>query len=375
LALVAVRRATAVTLLICLASAGCLLFTDDINEAPRVTAILLMGNPPVATPTLSRRIEHRLTAHTSDDQDRPESLALHWSKARGRCSEGGMPGAAKVGHEYLLSEDADGSVCVRVVAIDHQGARSDERTQDFDIKNGAPTAVLTRRAAMSPRGKVRLYALVELSGEASSDPDKDDLKFTFEVTLPGGAKMKPGPCTSRPAKARACFPAETPGQYEARLEVEDGGEPVPATPLSFEVEEDGPPCLLSSDPLPLQPLVLVARGARRTFEVRQVDDDGSPYPSISGRYGETIFVWSKGTDGDGPLTRVAGQAPTLDVSEALFDNARPGDRFRIRVEVRDPPIDQRMQQRLLGPPCDEKQDLCEVAGCLRWVTWKVQFYP
>ena len=371
----AVRRATAITWLIALASAGCLLFTDDINEVPRVTAILVRGNPAVATPTLSRRIEHQLTAQASDDQDRPEALVLRWTKAPGKCADGKTPGAPQDGPEFSLSEETDGFVCVRVVAIDHQGARSDERGQDFQIQNGRPTAVLTRRAAMSPRGKVRLYAQVELSGEESADPDKDDLKFTFEVTLPGGAKMKPGPCTSRPGKARVCFSAETPGQYEARLEVEDGSGPVPATPLSFEVEEDGPPCLLSSDPLPLQPLVLVARGARRTFEVRQVDDDGSPYPSISGRYGETIFVWSKGSDGDGPLTRVAGQAPTLDVSEALFDNARPGDRFRIRVEVRDPPIDQRMQQRLLGPPCDEKQDLCEVAGCLRWVTWKVQFYP
>jgi hypothetical protein len=372
-ALVALARATAAALLLVFPCGGCLLFTDEINEAPQVTAIL-PEMIPLFRPAIPGPVAE-LTAIVKDDRDPPDTLIREWTLSPGDCRMAAAPGGVSRDHKYQLKLLPQRVQCVRVVAIDSRGARSQEYFRELNVANRDPMPSLERRApTWQDNGKVKLHSRVELTAERSRDEDQDPLTFKFEATMPDGTKVEPGPCPS-PSDERRCLSAASVGRYEATVTVSDGQRPVKAEPLVFEVDEDRPPCLELADPLPLQPLVLVPRGTRRTFEVRQVTDDGAPYPPEAGRDGETIFVWSKGAEGGGSLLRIAGNAPTLDVGEALFDNPRPGDQFRIRVEVRDRLVEERMQQRLLGPPCPEKQELCVVGTCRRWVTWKVQFFP
>lgn len=366
----ALARATVAASVLTSICGGCLLFTDEINEAPRVTGLSHKGGK-----LLRADAPKILKADVTDDRDPFERLVLTWRLSPTRCAERRLPPAAGWdGFEYRLELPQQREFCVSVVAKDTWGAASVEHAVDFTMDNRAPKAKLEQRAPAWKNGRVKLYATVELDGHGSADEDDDELVYRFSVTLPDGSKIDPGPCAQRPGKERRCFPVEVPGRYAAQLVVEDSAieASLPAD-LTFEVEEDRPPSLELSDPLPLQPLVVLTPGTRRPFQALQVTDDGSPYPSEGGRHGETIFVWYKGGQGDGPLMRLAAGGPVLEVSEALFDNPRPGDQFRIRLEVRDRLVDQAMQQRLLGPPCPEKQDLCEIGESRRWVTWKVQF--
>jgi hypothetical protein len=349
------------------ACGGCVLFTDDINEPPRVLDIEPAGGRVFRGP-------QQFTARVADDQDDPSAITLEWASMAGDCppADTALAGVdSMTGPTYQLTLRAMGKVCVRVVAIDHNGARA-ALQKAFAVGNREPEAKLIRTARAWPSGKVRLYAMVQLSDE-SVDPDGDTLTRTFSLTRPDGTAAAPAECA--PAQpTRRCFAADKPGHYEAGIAVSDGQAPLKTFTLPIDVDDDHPACLLKSDPAPFQPVVMVPHGGKRAFEVLEVDDDGEPYPALPARGAETVFVWSKGAGGEVPA-RIGATGPVLTVTEGLFENPRPGDQFRIRLEVRDRLTEERLQQRLIRPPCAEETDVCEVDGCLRWTTWKVQFFP
>jgi hypothetical protein len=59
----------------------------------------------------------------------------------------------------------------------------------------------------------------------------------------------------------------------------------------------------------------------------------------------------------------------FEVSAALFEDARPGSSYRVRVEVRDPLHESGNDLRGCGEAA-----ICMVPDkCVRWVTWSVRF--
>jgi hypothetical protein len=361
--------ATRLGLLLALTSAGCLLYTDPINEPPRVR-ILPPAHPP------SRSLLTVLSADVEDDEDPTADLQarLLWTMTPGPCDRPAGPPTMKTGDKFSLMTTDLGDLCVRVVATDSRGATAESAPLPLTIANHRPTPALQAVAPRSSSGKVRLYARVELSAAGSKDDDGDPLRYDgWSAEGPDGRDQPLAPCDALPMDpSRRCFSAQMPGRYLARVTVADGLES-PATSMSFEVDQDQPPCLLRTDPQPLQPLVLVPRGGKRTFEVLAADDDGEPFGTTPPTLGPPVFVWSRADDGK-PMVRLARNAPRLDVSEGLFDDVRPGDQLRVRVEVRDRLREEQLQLREIPPPCPETQDVCEVDHCLRWVTWKVQFF-
>jgi hypothetical protein len=363
--------ATGLFSLIALSSAGCLLYTDPINEPPRVKIAA-----PDRAP--SRSAPARLSAEVEDDDTPADQLrrGLVWSQVSWPCDRPPAPATVQTGESFEVVARDVGRLCVTVTATDSRGATGSD-TVMLDVMNHAPVAVLRANAPRWPSGKVRLYARVELSAAESHDQDSDPLGYTFTATGPDGKDLPLMGCDGPPADdARRCFSASAPGHYQAALVARDGlADSEPAAAVAIDVDEDHPPCLLRSDPLPLQPLVLVPRGGKRTFEVLAVDDDGEPLGTGPAPLGPPVFVWSKADDGK-PMVRLGGSnAPRMDVSEGLFDVVRPGDQPRVRVEVRDRIRDEQLQQRLVLPPCPEDTAVCMVDGCLRWTTWKVQFFP
>jgi hypothetical protein len=353
---------------------GCLLYTDPVNEAPTVKIV-----PPARQPTRSGTT--LLSAVVQDDEDPPDQISagLVWTQTPGPC---GMPAGdpmTRVGRDFTVMPQL-GEFCVRVVAQDSRGATRDD-TLGMTISNNPPAPDLQATAARSPSGKVRLYAKVELTAAGSTDPDEDPLTFPkWSVT---GPDLQPVPLVACEAAivmtaktdARRCFTAGQPGRYRAEVTADDGIASVASKPVQLEVDVDLPPCLKTTDPLVLQPLVLVPSGGKRTFEVLSVDDDGEPFPTPASALGPPIFVWSRADDGKAMVRLGGNNAPSLPVSEGLFDVVRPGDQLRVRVEVRDRLREEQLQQRLAQPPCPEEMDVCQVDGCLRWTTWKVQFFP
>jgi hypothetical protein len=360
--------ATRLGLLLALSSAGCLLYTDPVNEAPRVRIL-----PPDHKPTRSGITV--LNADVEDDEDAAADLLgrLVWTMTPGPCDHPAGPPLRETGDRFTLMSGDLGDLCVRVVATDSRGAATESAPLALTIENHDPVAALQAVAARSSSGKVRLYAQVELSAAGSSDEDGDMLRYDgWTAHGPDGHDQPLGPCQAAPADpSRRCFPAQMPGRYQAGVMVDDGLRSKPAS-TSFEVDEDQPPCLLRTDPVPLQPLVLVPRGGKRIFEVLAADDDGEPFGTTPPALGPPVFVWSRADDGK-PMVRLGRNAPRLDVSEGLFDDVRPGDKLRVRVEVRDRLREEQLQLRQIPPPCAETDDVCKVGECLRWVTWKVQF--
>jgi hypothetical protein len=116
-------------------------------------------------------------------------------------------------------------------------------------------------------------------------------------------------------------------------------------------------------------VVLAVTDPPRRFEVRQVADDGNPFPP--GPLGGPTFVWYTARE-TGPWTRALGyDRPTFDVSAASFEDARPGSVYRVRVEARDPAHDDPAALRPLEACADLR--VCEQPPrCVRWVGWKVQ---
>src|SRR5439155_12502392 len=161
-----------------------------------------------------------------------------------------------------------GDLCVRVVATDSLGARSEEATLALTVSNNAPTADLRALAPRSPSGKMRLYARVELSAAGSRDPDGDRLTYSWVATRPDGQSLALAPCDAAiPDEARRCFSASVPGHYQASVTANDGLRDSAPQTVGLDVDEDLPPCLIKSDPQTLQPVALVPAGGKRTFEV------------------------------------------------------------------------------------------------------------
>lgn len=80
-------------------------------------------------------------------------------------------------------------------------------------ENGAPTAILSASATDVEAGQT-----VELDGTGSSDPDGDDLSYSWSFTAPDGSTTT----LSDASVADPVFVADIEGDYVVTLTVSDG---------------------------------------------------------------------------------------------------------------------------------------------------------
>jgi hypothetical protein len=370
---------------------GCLLYTDEINEAPSLT---------IQAPTFEpfRGADTTVTAQVSDDRDGLEALQVSWVKSEGPCPAdpdaappapdlAAMPGRGLL--QFILKIQSFGPVCLFARATDTQGASGPWRHKQFQGKNRAPRAAFEITPRPRADGSIPLYSRVVVSPAKSVDDDGDPLTHHWQITTPDGpldqASSRCAP--DAPAGAR-CFVPHTPGQVTIQLVVQEALPPGLAVASSapemtaLMVDDDRPPCLEQSDPEIYQKLVLIETGRKAIFSVSSVRDDGEPYPG-PGEKGQTIFVWSVSKPGgklEDPLEYLTVNRPSIEVSDVLFGNPRPGDQFRLRVEVRDAEVQTKLGLGRASPICLESQDVCkdrsrDGAECVRWTTWTVQFHP
>jgi hypothetical protein len=346
------------------AAPGCLLFLDPINSPPQVQIVL------PSTP-IHMNADVTFQAKASDPDDTAEPLTFAWDASTGRCADAGRgPLATRSQNEAVtVRPPSFDPFCVRVTVRDHQGAAASHQVE-ARASNRRPVAKLEVVDPKPTPPVIPLYTRVAVSGEGSQDEDGAKPALTYKI-VQDSAEVPHEPCEIGAMRA-ICFQAKKSGAYAATVVASDGELEASAT-LTLSVAEDQPPCIVDTDPRVTVPTVVLASdGPPRIFEVKAVRDDGHPFPA--GPLGRTKFQWFLGRGERGPLARhIEHDRPELEVGPRLFDDVRPGDSVRVRVEVHDPLSETGPRLAALASRCGEQPLCAEPAECVRWVTWKVDF--
>lgn len=313
-----------------------------------------------------------LSATVSDPDDPVTQVELSWAFVGKRCDDATAADWSATretsGSRFVIEPPArvHAPLCVRARARDPHGAEAVD-SADFAVTNREPSALLIVDGLVEgvPLPRFRQVRLIA----AGTDADMDDLTYQFSAKR-GDVAVPLADCGTAAAPGH-CFVADLPGPYEAQVQVSDGRRAVASPPVRFTVAEDQPPCIAVSDPELHTAVAIPAAGVRR-FEVRQVKDDGHPFPA--GPHGAATFYWYVHSAGRG-WARLADQhRPYLDVSPALFfDEVRPGETVKIRVEVRDPERESRDSLAALAAACVDKPTCEQPTGCVRAASWSVEF--
>lgn len=375
--------------------AGCLLFADPINKAPTVTV-----STPASPVYRGQTVE--FTATVKDDRDPTSDLKVRWhvfSSSQASCLwispidwPGGISADAPDKAFSWKFDGVDQVNCVCAQVTDGKGAQGYGCSQPIRAATPVPVAVIEDASGLLSGQSRRLCSQIQLSAESSRFPDGDPVQYTWSLRYAGdsaaGRSVTLGPCSGDKTAVHQCFYAAVPGTYTVSLSIDDlldKNHPASGSAPDFviPVAEDTPACIRRTDPDGLSQRILIDQS--RTFKAVSVDDDCEPFPSVSGSTGPVQFVWSvlDGTGG-GPATwvRQTESTDSLVVSQARFPNARPGDPVKIRLEVRDTPV-QRLYQSGGKVCADDQIDTCcgpqgctgTASDCVRWTTWTVQFQP
>jgi hypothetical protein len=350
-------------LLLAGATPACLLYTDPINSAPTVTLVA----PAVVHPF--ERDVYRAQASDPDG----DSVTLQWEMAPGKCPISAADWAMQprtTGDTFEVQPPNHDPFCVGVMAVDGQGATSKPQFSDGTPSNRPPAPTLTSDPPLA--SSFPLYTSFRITAGPPRDEDGDDLTFTWKALDPQGKDLgnRLTACDAAHPEVR-CFTADQPGSYTLSVEASDALAQAKSMALTLPVLEDAAPCIEATDPVQEAPVVVLAATDLRNFEVRRVRDDGHPFPP--GPHGGTTFQWFTALDRPGVLpswTRHLGfDSPVFKVGATLFDDARPGSTYLVRVEVRDPQHDSGSDLRGCG-----EMAVCMVPDrCVRWVTWSVRF--
>jgi hypothetical protein len=361
--------------LVLLASAApaCLLYTDPINSRPQVT---IVGPTSVVHP--HDRVT--FTAMASDPDG--EQPTLTWAaigkpcEPRPTAADWAQAGQTGSDSSFTMTVAGHDPFCVRVVAEDGHGARTEGELYPVVPKNRAPVMTLGADPAAA---SYDLYSTVRLVAGPPEDLDGDAIDFQWKGSDPAGGDLgaRLSACDPMHLATVRCLTMDMPGSYQITVDGTDGRADGDASskPLALSVLEDAAPCIEATDPSADTGVVVMAvTDLPRRFEVRRVRDDGQPFPP--GPHGGTTFVWFTAREGTPtPMWRseIGYDRSTFDVSAARFDDARPGSTYRVRVEVRDPLHESMSELHKLEVACEDRA-ICELpAGCSRWVTWSVRF--
>jgi hypothetical protein len=337
------------------ATPACLLYTDPINSAPRVSLV------PLTMP-VHRHQMVQVEAQASDPDG--DAVTLSWSVARKPCVDAVGTDWKDVAAEpprfqrLALMVSDHGALCVRVIGQDSHGARTASEPLEIVPANREPAVTV---AVAGGTGPVPLFSTVRVEAGPGQDEDGDPLTFTWKARDPAGAPLVLVDCEAADKQRVRCFVAERPGDHQVTVEVSDGvaGSKPVATSLDIKALPDQPPCIESSDPSADTGVVVQAvTDPPRRFEVRRVKDDGHPFPA--GARGGATFQWFTAREGSPTWTRELGyDRSTFDVSASRFDDARPGSVYRVRVEARDPERELAAAQRELELACEDRA-ICQL---------------
>jgi hypothetical protein len=343
-------------LLLVSAPPACLLYTDRINRPPRV-AIKVPEHLFPGVPT-------RFQAESSDPDG--DDVSLFWMRVDGACPDdwkGVSP--AGMGDEYTMVPGQT-PFCLRLVARDSDGAESAAQFPGNPMNR--PPEIAITLGDPAPAESYPLYTSFRVSA-SSKDPDGDTLTVSWQVRDGAGKDIEHAPCPA--ATADVCFTCDRPGTVAVTATAKDGGGAVGNASLTLNVAEDQPPCIEAADPaVDTMGVVLAVTDPPRRFEVRQVRDDGNPFPP--GEHGRTTFRWYTATEKGPWAYEIAYDLPTFDVSAARFEDPRPGGVYRVRVEVRDAAHDSPPTMRDLEACADDRRVCEQPPHCVRRVWWKVQ---
>ena len=392
--------------------AGCILFTDPINEAPVVTI-----DPP-SDPVVSGGPSVAIVGRATDDQDSEGSLSLDWAEFDNPknlvCSSItaadwiGTPTLQRGnGASYSFEPKSPDTVCVCARATDHYGASS-FKCVALTPSNPPPAASIMDASIPSfSSGTPRpLCSQVHLSAAGSTIPPGDTPTFSWSGHDLSGNSLPPIDCTGVTTNKdqHFCFSASAPGTYTVTLSIHDtytsNGSQRTSDSAQAQfvviVAPDAPACLQQTEPDIFARTILLSRSSdlgssyqSRTFVVDSVDDDCQPYPRTNASQTPAQFMWSilDGTSVSPQWVYQTTSANSFVISQSMFPNARPGDTVKLRVEVRDTPTQKIYQQnpKYQSQLCPGDPDTCCSGGtgagvcgstaCVRWTTWTVQFQP
>jgi hypothetical protein len=387
--------------------AGCILFTDPINEAPVVTIDQPSG-PVVSGSSVE------IVGRATDDQDSEGSLSLDWAEFYNpknlvcssitRADWIGVPTIPRGnGASYEFKPASPNTVCVCARATDHNGASS-FKCLAITPSNPPPVATIVDASIPSfGSGQSRpLCSQIHLSAK-STIPPGDKPTFTWSMDYEGNdSSGKLAECTGVTADKdqHRCFSASAPGTYTVTLSIQDAytsnGNPRTSDKVLAQfvvsVAPDAPACLQRTEPDIFARTILLSRSSdlgssyqSRTFVVDSVDDDCQPFPRTSTSQTPAQLVWSilDGTSASPKWVYPVTSSNSFVISQSMFPNARPGDTVKLRVEVQDTPTQYNYGHipNYQIPLCAGDLDTCCKGGtcgssaCVRWTTWTVQFQP
>jgi hypothetical protein len=392
---------------------GCLLFTDPINEAPKVKI-----QRPSGEVVRGQSADFRV-AELSDDRTPPSRLRLEWHEFEAQAEGcGAITAEAWRGlSPRLLDRDAPYTfwsrelevVCVCVRATDLDGAAAHDCARIVPV-NPPPEAAIKDVTGVASGALRPLCSNVRLSADGSRYQDGDTLAahWTLEYagSDPKGSTLRLSECAGAPgaedsalspSELQRCFAAKAPGVYTVRLTLAatppgaGAASTLTSPPAVYvvKVDVDQPPYLERTEPdVHARWIVLSDTSApeqtyyRRDFTVLSAADDCEPFPAPADAPTKGAqFVWSVLDPTRSPAwVYQTTTGNTFTVSQASYPNARPDDVIKVRVEVRDAAV-----ERLYGSgisPCAESVDVCCHGGActgvndrVRWTTWTVQFLP
>jgi hypothetical protein len=353
--------------LVCVATEGCILFTDPINSKPMVS----IDQP---TETIFRGGTVMITASVSDPDGDP--VRLEWSTSQDACKPTLLlsdrpptiyqspPGDPTF---KLLFMPGDAStVCVWVLATDPHGATAfDAKTVSSEDLPPAAMITVLEPTTTAPSGLYELYSTFHLSAARSSDPDGDAIMSpTWQlVGMPSAAMPHLARCPSAtPTDFLECLDVGgTAGKYEIELTVSDGMM-VGSTTTILMVDDDHPACVSKTDPSQAASPLILDPSESKTLTVTEILDDGSPLPTpVEGTHTPPTFAWTVSRNGAAP-TPIAGYEG-VNALTLPADTYATSDEVVVEVTISDG------VSTHLQPACDPG---CP-AGCPQSARWTVDY--
>ena len=183
--------------------------------------------------------------------------------------------------------------CVVVVARDGFDAVYSAQQMITNVINGGPPVGIrvVSPAAPAPFG---IYSQMRLAAAEPGELSATDvLTFAWKLTGPDGMTVVPPACPDvKPDGAEICFPVTAAGLYRVGLTTTEGTLSRTANPPFDLAVEDRPPCIRQTEPqYTSAPVLIGLYDQERVFQIREVDDDGDPYPTPQ-RESQRAFVWS-----------------------------------------------------------------------------------
>jgi hypothetical protein len=346
--------------------AGCILYSDPINEAPEIS---------IVQPERITRIAPAVFTATVNDPDQGQTpLRFGWWEAMGACSpdllENLRNGAVRAEQSIDLPTHSfhptlHGTYCVAVQVTDRHGARA-AAAVTFETVNLPPAIVLNSGVATEPETTRPLWSTLRVLAKAEDglnfDPEGDSVGLQWSLTRPDQSTVVPMPCPDSSTATEVCFIADRSGEYTVSIEATDAHGLVQKTETKLTVAPDAPPCIGQFEPN--LPLLLRAADATATFAILSVADDGDPFPRPTARSSELRFTWSVQEPGK-PFGRLADYNAERFTLPGTY---KTGDRVQVRVEVEDRVI------RNASGGCSDSDATCGVsATCLQRYTWAVEY--